>query len=456
MLACPRRCTRPPDRSAAGSTGARRTTGRTDRSASGAAAHRHRSSDDAPAGPRFGLRTLDLHAAPAPARRTPSTCSARLPGGRGRPGVPGGVSAPPPGARRGGRGDDSQDPDAGGRRARPHERPGMARGARSRWRVVAARPTPGRGVRAGDGAPTTDPSAINLVYLLGDQPPGGRLSLTGMSDERYRIAGGNDGCRDPSPRPCRGGDPASLALRAHGRESDGHVALDFETPTGRRASASTTRSWRCHCRRPWPRLRAGRARPAEAARDEGSRDGTRLEAPRAAVEPLVAPAGAAPAGAGVMAADDGPLVRGRPREDSPGTRPPRVLRARRDVRRHGGSAALRETPAPTRSGRRGAVQPCDAGDRLDRGHARLERAGDTVRALPRSDLERLVLVCRVGRSRLRRYEGVRQRDVHFAGERASTKSGFMEGAAAEGVQAARALLANLRPKKRPPSKARRA
>jgi len=43
------------------------------------------------------------------------------------------------------------------------------------------------------GAPTTDQSVLNLVYLLGEQPPGGRLSLTGMSDERYRIAGGNDG-----------------------------------------------------------------------------------------------------------------------------------------------------------------------------------------------------------------------------------------------------------------------
>ena len=43
------------------------------------------------------------------------------------------------------------------------------------------------------GAPTSDQSALNLVYLLGEQPPGGHLSLTGMSDERFRIAGGNDG-----------------------------------------------------------------------------------------------------------------------------------------------------------------------------------------------------------------------------------------------------------------------
>ena len=55
------------------------------------------------------------------------------------------------------------------------------------------------------------------------------------------------------------------------------------------------------------------------------------------------------------------------------------------------------------------------------------------------------------------YEAARQRNIHFAGEHTSTEfQGFMEGAAAEGVRAARALLADLRPKKRPPSKARRA
>ena len=54
------------------------------------------------------------------------------------------------------------------------------------------------------------------------------------------------------------------------------------------------------------------------------------------------------------------------------------------------------------------------------------------------------------------YEAVRQRNVHFAGEHTSTEfQGFMEGAAAEGVRAARALLADLRPAKRPPPKARR-
>jgi monoamine oxidase len=45
--------------------------------------------------------------------------------------------------------------------------------------------------------------------------------------------------------------------------------------------------------------------------------------------------------------------------------------------------------------------------------------------------------------------------VHFAGEHTSTEfQGFMEGAAAEGVRAARAVLADLRPPKRP-AKARK-
>jgi monoamine oxidase len=54
------------------------------------------------------------------------------------------------------------------------------------------------------------------------------------------------------------------------------------------------------------------------------------------------------------------------------------------------------------------------------------------------------------------YEAARQRNVHFAGEHTSTEfQGFMEGAAAEGVRAARAVLADLRPAKRLPKARRR-
>ena len=64
------------------------------------------------------------------------------------------------------------------------------------------------------GAPTTDQSALNLVYLLGEQPPGGRLSLTGMSDERFRIAGGNDGLAAGHRRAALPKDAVRLRLAA--------------------------------------------------------------------------------------------------------------------------------------------------------------------------------------------------------------------------------------------------
>lgn len=40
-------------------------------------------------------------------------------------------------------------------------------------------------------AETTDQSALNLVYLMGEQPRPGKLSLFGVSDETYHIRGGN-------------------------------------------------------------------------------------------------------------------------------------------------------------------------------------------------------------------------------------------------------------------------
>ena len=91
------------------------------------------------------------------------------------------------------------------------------------------------------GAPTTDQSALNLVYLLGEQPPGGRLSLTGMSDERFRIAGGNDGL--PARHrgaPCR--RTRCGFRRGSGRSGARPTAESPWTsrrPTGRRASGPT-------------------------------------------------------------------------------------------------------------------------------------------------------------------------------------------------------------------------
>ncbi len=42
------------------------------------------------------------------------------------------------------------------------------------------------------GADTTDQSALNLIYLLGYQPPHGETALFGVSDETYHIRGGNE------------------------------------------------------------------------------------------------------------------------------------------------------------------------------------------------------------------------------------------------------------------------
>jgi len=43
------------------------------------------------------------------------------------------------------------------------------------------------------GADTTDQSALNLIYLLAFQPNRSEFALFGESDERYRLAGGNEG-----------------------------------------------------------------------------------------------------------------------------------------------------------------------------------------------------------------------------------------------------------------------
>ena len=54
-----------------------------------------------------------------------------------------------------------------------------------------------------------------------------------MSDERYRIAGGNDGLpRAIATALPKGAIQLRWRLRAIGRETDGRVVMDFETPDG--------------------------------------------------------------------------------------------------------------------------------------------------------------------------------------------------------------------------------
>ena len=310
------------------------------------------------------------------------------------------------------------------------------------------------------GAPTTDQSALNLVYLLGEQPPGGRLSLTGMSDERYRIAGGNDGLpRSIAAALPKGAIQLRWRLRALGRESDGRVTLDFETPDG----PKSVRVDHAILALPFAVLRG-------------------LDYARAAFDPLKRRAieelgmgrnsklhlqlssrwwrrpGAAPPGTGVVATDRGPLVTW---ESSRGQTGDGGLLVCYGLDETSGAVA-----APLPWGDAGAHSHVTDVARSTLGTLETVWPGVTpdwnglaTLSVPFLDpnLNGSYSYYRVGQYHsFGGYEAARQRNIHFAGEHTSTEfQGFMEGAAAEGVRAARALLADLRPKKGPPSKARR-
>jgi monoamine oxidase len=409
---------------------------------------------------RFGLKTVDLHAAQAPgAEDAYHVLDARYPvADADRE-----FQAVYPLLRR--------DLDAAGEETthRTHTPAGVALDRMSIREWIEARVPGGVSSRLGRlldlayaleyGAPTTDQSALNLVYLLGEQPPGGRLSLTGMSDERFRIAGGNEGL----PRAIAARLPKDVVrlhwrLRTLGREPDGRVALDFETPDG----PKSVRADHVVLALPFAVLRGldyakagfdplkrraieelGMGRNSKLHLQFPSRSWRRPDAGRP--------------GTGVVATDRGPLITW---ESSRG--------------QSGGSGLLVCYGLDEASGALAAPLPWgDAG------------AHSHVGDLARSTLSALETVWpgvtpewnglatlsvpfldpnvngsysyyRVGQYHtFGGYEAVRQRNVHFAGEHTSTEfQGFMEGAAAEGVRAARAVLADLRPAK-PLPKARR-
>ena len=84
------------------------------------------------------------------------------------------------------------------------------------------------------GAPTTDQSSLNLIYLLGYNASPGNFAVFGGSDERYHILTGNQSLPDairgalPSEAVQMGWRMTSIA------QSGGAYALDFETPLGPR------------------------------------------------------------------------------------------------------------------------------------------------------------------------------------------------------------------------------
>jgi len=85
------------------------------------------------------------------------------------------------------------------------------------------------------GAPTTDQSSLNLVYLLGYNASPGNFAVFGGSDERYHILAGNqslpEAIRDalPSDTVQPGWSMTSIA------QSGRAYALEFDTPFGREA-----------------------------------------------------------------------------------------------------------------------------------------------------------------------------------------------------------------------------
>jgi monoamine oxidase len=309
------------------------------------------------------------------------------------------------------------------------------------------------------GAPTTDQSALNLVYLLGEQPPGGRLSLTGLSDERFRIAGGNDGLtRAIAARLSKDAVRLHWRLRALAREADGRVALDFETPDG----PKSVRADHVILALPFAVLRGlDYARVGfdplkrRAIEDLGMGRNSKLHL-QLSSRSWRQPEGGR-AGTGAVATDLGPLITW---ESSRGQSGGSGLLVCYGLDETSGAVA-----APLPWGDAGAHS--HVGDLARSTLSALESVwpgvtpqwnGLATLSVPFLDpnLNGSYSYYRVGQYHtIGGYEAARQRNIHFAGEHTSTEfQGFMEGAAAEGVRAAQAVLADLRPAKRP-SKARR-
>jgi monoamine oxidase len=310
------------------------------------------------------------------------------------------------------------------------------------------------------GAPSADQSALNLVYLLGEQPRPGRLALTGLSDERYRIAGGND--RVPQAIARRLGPDAlrlRWRLRAVSRGSDGRVALAFETSEG----ARTVRAEHVVLALPFAVLRsldcarAGFDALKRRAIDElGMGRNSKLQVQLASR--FWRTAGAGRPGTGAVATDHGPLVTWESSRGQAGgsgllvcfglDEPAGALAAPVPYGDATAHAPVAELARATLAGL-DAVWPGAAAD----------WTGLATLSVPSLDpnVNGSYAYYRVGQyHQIGGYEAVRQRNVHFAGEHTSTEyQGFMEGAAAEGVRAARAVLAVLRPALRPAPKARR-
>jgi monoamine oxidase len=297
------------------------------------------------------------------------------------------------------------------------------------------------------GADTSEQSALNLVGLLGEQPRPGSFALLGASDERYRIAGGNARLPEAIATSL---PPGTLRLgwrlTALAREADGRVALRFETPEGPR----TVGAGHVVLAVPFAVLRTldlaragfdplkrraiaelGQGRNRKAHLQFTSRHWRRAD-------------GRWAKGTGAAVSDNEPLTTWESSRGQAGTQGLLVVFA---LEGRAGAAAA----GPYGDADRPHV---DALARTTLGQLELMwpglAAGWTGRAtlaLPATDplLRTTYAYYRVGQYQaFAGYEGVRQRNVHFAGEHCSRSyQGYMEGAAAEGIRAARAVLADL-------------
>src|SRR5262249_27350061 len=268
-------------------------------------------------------------------------------------------------------------------------------------------------------------------------------------DERFRIAGGNDGLpRAIAARLPKDAVRLGWRLQALARGTDGRVALDFETADG----AKSVRADHVILALPFavlPNLdhpRAGfdalkRRAIAELGMGRNSKLHVQLDKRFWRRVDLPRP------GTGVVATDNGPLVTW---ESSRG--------------QSGGSGLLVCYGLDEASGAVAAPLPWgDAGAHSQVGDVARSTLGILETLWPGVTPEWNGLAAlsvpfldpnlngsysyyRVGQYHtLGGYEGVRQGSIHFAGEHTSTEfQGFMEGAAAEGVRAGRAVLADLR------------
>lgn len=81
------------------------------------------------------------------------------------------------------------------------------------------------------GAPITDQSALNLLYLLGYSGQG-QLRIFGPSNEKYHVRGGNDAVVAGLATALQGAIETGHALAAIGRNPDGRYTLTFRVGAG--------------------------------------------------------------------------------------------------------------------------------------------------------------------------------------------------------------------------------